>query len=177
MKAGRDEGAHDALLLSFPGKHTVSAKKKANGKTAAAGGARRRGSRIETAASLPKEEQTRGTKKPRTKPEECQDFAKVELAAAWPAIVRGFVHQAKQGSYNHAKFIVEFSGLKEERKKSRREATSRTLSQILMKQLEMDGMRKHERDEATASSASNGEVGGVDRGAMGDAPKEGCGEG
>ncbi|MHB1023177.1 MAG: hypothetical protein ACYC46_07845 [Acidobacteriaceae bacterium] len=89
-------------------------------------------------------------KTPAPKPEQCQEFAKDQVAEAWPAIVKGFVQQAKQGSYNHTKFIVEFSGLKEVAKKTKPSKKSRSLAKLLMEELQ----RKKSDDVATEHAST-----------------------
>jgi pyrroline-5-carboxylate reductase len=37
--------------------------------------------------------------------------AQAVILAAWPEIVNGLVNKAKEGSYQHAKFLSEFAGL------------------------------------------------------------------
>lgn len=87
------------------------------------------------------------------KPEECQNFAKDQVAEAWPAIVKGFVKQAKQGSYNHTKFIVEFSGLKEVALKTKQGKKRTSLAKLLM-----DELQKKKSDDVVVSEHASTET-------------------
>ncbi len=91
-------------------------------------------------------------------PEDCQEFAKDQVAEAWPAIVEGFVKQAKQGSYNHTKFIVEFSGLKEAAQKSKRKGSGASLAKLLMKELKKGSGGK----ESTQTAKANDQQGAAE---------------
>lgn len=161
-------------LCFFPGRQTVGAKKKASVKRAA-GEPEAPASETGRARGLPREGRTRGAKALKTKPEDCQDFAKEELAAAWPAIVKGFVQQAKQGSLNHAKFIVDFSGLKEERKNVT-QPTRLSLSERLMQSLERYEMAEKDRGGADGLAKADFADREIEQGGVREASKEERGE-
>lgn len=64
----------------------------------------------------------------------CKRYAKQRVAEEWPEIVAGLVKNAKDGSYNHTKLLVEVSGIKDEEVKTARRGRS-SMVEILMKRL------------------------------------------
>lgn len=64
----------------------------------------------------------------------CKRYAKKRVAEEWPGIVDQLVNGAKSGSYNHAKLLVEVSGIKEEDMKPAKRGQSR-LTKVLLKTL------------------------------------------
>jgi hypothetical protein len=59
--------------------------------------------------------------------------ARRELAKAWELIVNVLISRTKEGSYNHAKLLMELSGVLDDEVKPARRRSS--LTQLLMKKL------------------------------------------
>ena len=91
-------------------------------------------------------EQKTPPKKKTAKTKNCKRYAKERVKEEWPAIVRNLVTNAKKGSYNHTKLLVEVSGIKDEEVKPARGGKSK-LTKILLKKLsEKEAERKQTSD-------------------------------
>ena len=120
-------------------------------KRSAAGGAKER-VKEEAAEANPPGNMPEGRKRQRgPKPEQCKDFTKEELAAAWPEIVKALLKLAKEGSITHTKFMIEFTGLKELAKELGGSVKDKSLSKILRDELERQ--RLTERTDAKQALA------------------------
>lgn len=105
-------------------------------KRSAAGRAAER-AKEEAAEANPPGNMPAGRKRQRgPKPEQCKDFTKEELAAAWPEIVKALLKLAKEGSITHTKFMIEFTGLKELAKELGSSVKDKSLSKMLRDELE-----------------------------------------
>jgi len=63
----------------------------------------------------------------------CKKYAKKRVSEEWPEIVDELVKSAKTGSYNHAKLLVEVSGIKDEESKPARRGQSAVTKMLLKK--------------------------------------------
>jgi hypothetical protein len=63
----------------------------------------------------------------------CKSYAKKKIVQAWPTIVDQLIEKASGGSYNHAKLLVEVSGIQEDETKPVRKPD--TLVKILLEKL------------------------------------------
>ncbi|HXB61495.1 MAG TPA: hypothetical protein VNU94_01425 [Acidobacteriaceae bacterium] len=73
-------------------------------------------------------------KKAKKQTRNCKRYAKKRVSEEWPEIVDKLVKNAKTGSYNHTKLLVEVSGIKDEENKPVRRGRSK-LTKILLKKL------------------------------------------
>jgi len=68
-------------------------------------------------------------------PEESLQIARNQIQSAMPEIIEAFVEQAKQGSCQHAKFLMEFIAEEPKREKEDEEPEEESLASILLKEL------------------------------------------
>jgi hypothetical protein len=71
---------------------------------------------------------------PPVSPEQSLEIARNQIQSAMPEIILAFVEQAKKGSCQHAKFLMEFTA-EPQKKKNEEEPEEESLASILLKEL------------------------------------------